>query len=668
MRVDIDKLPNPHLGSYLPDDYEALTDHAKALALRIAHLNAAGLPDDYYTLSEDAQWTARWSVLSGWYDVNRPNVLCTDTEAFIRALFLWVEFYVKPNPENAAKYYFRDPVHKYQMVRWLMSDPITFDEPTKTVLHAPRGSTKTVTIIRQAVPMIAICRPSTMVTISEINQTRTDEEIRYIREEIETNELIHADFGDRGALWPKSNRSNFKWTDGHLDFCHMGTGGKSTILGKSTGSAMRGLHPQLGIIDDPENEDMARNPDLRQKFFDWLFGSYLPMFAKGNKLMWIGTTIETNSCLTLALRGRQENQDEIGQTLTTHDPRFDDWNRGHIDLLYEDDEGNLRSNFPDYITPEGFRDKERTLGKKKAWAELRGKPINSGDFAFQMDPLRHGYMVANDDDGAMVMLDIRTGKVTGYRPWLESLYVTEGVDLADTASSMADFSAMVTIGIDPDNTVFVLDASIKRQGADLTVAESLDLACQWKASRLGIEKGTMQNAMLRLASARRQEMIEQGMSVPMITPVNNAGRNKVQRILASLRPLVARNEIRLPRYEPYEDPNGKLWRPADTSRRYMMAELWDELDQFTEEGAGGHDDGIDALEMAIRMAAGQRGRAVVKKTENEAMVEEYHKAGISVGRHRLPQECWTEAMWKEYYQAMVEPVAVGPTVEIDPYN
>src|SRR5512139_3617213 len=100
-------------------------------------LSRAGLPQNYYGLSDSEKQRARMDVLTSWFDADRPEVLCTNVERLIQAHFLFVEFYLKPCEYNASLYYWRDPIHKYDMVRSMMAPPKVSTEPSKAVVHAP---------------------------------------------------------------------------------------------------------------------------------------------------------------------------------------------------------------------------------------------------------------------------------------------------------------------------------------------------------------------------------------------------------------------------------------------------------------------------------------------------------------------------------------------------
>lgn len=140
-----------------------------------------GLPLGYRKLTKAQRKAARMRSLTSWFDRKHPQELCTDVEKMIKAERLWVDFYMKPAECNAHIYFYPDPKHKYDMVRMAMLPPKQPTEPSKSCVHAPRNSAKTITLITEMMTNIAINRPSTKMLLCEANTPRTGEEMCNIR-------------------------------------------------------------------------------------------------------------------------------------------------------------------------------------------------------------------------------------------------------------------------------------------------------------------------------------------------------------------------------------------------------------------------------------------------------------------------------------------------------
>lgn len=604
--------------------------------------------------------------MRGWYDPDpsKAHILCTDTDAFIRAHRLWVEFYLKDDPHNAGIYHFKDPTHKYDMVRMAMSAPMTPNQPAKAACVAPRGSTKTITLIQEMCSMMACVRATRIqILLSEMNADRTSEEIRNLRLQFENNALIHRDFGGAGKLYPKGRSGGERWNDTTLCFQH----NKSVIMGFSVASKQRGRHPTFGIIDDPEDEELSRNPDWRRRYFRWLFKTYMPMFGPGGKVMWIGTLIHEFSCLQLAMMGSKEVQDRDEEVETERDERFDDWSRRNWKMIDEDPEtGERFSLFPEKMSVEDFDRYKKTYGLSAAMSEFQGICMAEGQFVFDRDPYRHGYMrCVGSTEADDYFLDLRTGEQMPWGEFVASLYVVGAGDLSDSVAPSADPGALVFIGMSPAGILYILDAYIRRSHADNLVKMGYEMSSWWGAQKIGWEKAAMQSAVVRYAMHYGDQLRKEGKTPPVCRAVVNNKIDKVRRILAALTPIMGDYQIRFLRMETFVDGKGVTHEPRKHGHSRYMRILAEQVDGFTDEGGSGHDDGIDALEMAIRVM----GRTVGKKasgteeTPEEALAK-WAEVGMTWPKHIIPRECWTKEMWEDTQRHEL----VVVETEMDPYE
>lgn len=701
--IDIDSLPNPHLLSFLDPSYTEVdystrdiceqyrfaygahwsklgrAERRAILPLRAAHLRAAGLPADYDDLSEGAQYKARMTVLNSWFDPNRAEQLCTDTEQFIHAFYLWVEHYEKGSEYSQGFYTFRDSKVKYDLVRYAMSPPKVPDEPAKTVFHCPRGTTKTITIIRQMCKMMAIVRPYTKILVSEIEGERTKEEIGYIRDDVQNNELIHADFGGAGKLWPANARSGKKWSLKKLEFTHLPG---CEISGHSFASAQRGRHPHFVVLDDIEDESTIGDSSYRRKLFKNIIARYLGMLYKGGKLVWMGTTIP-NSCIAMVLKERAQRaddedyiEDDVAELLDT---KFRDWHKYRVGMIRTRADGSVESIMTDHTSVDGYQRAIETRGASIVSAEMAGDPLPAGEFALHRDPRKHGYMhcVRENKQGFQeeYFLDLHTGQTMPWQEFVDSLFTATGTDLADSTADDADPGACVAVGVNPATKVYVLDAIITRRVADEWPEISMDMAEYWNAARSGFEVGAMQRVVYRMAKRLRAKREAEGKMCSKPVPIVNAGQNKHQRVLATLRPLYRDAKIAFPHLEPVEI-GGVIHTPMKHEHARSITTLKNQLDEYTDEGPSGHDDGADALQMAIRTAGGNRGKEDEPVDQREVAVKKWERVGLTVNPWHIPEEAWTDEMRKRMNEdesvdtraEIREKVAAGKYVEDNPWD
>lgn len=632
-----------------------------------------GLPEEYLELPPKEKKAARFASLQSWFDLNRPSILCTNVENYVKAHRLWVEFYLKPAKLNRAVYFRPDPGHKYRMARAIMSPALVETEPAKTVIHAPRGTTKTVTCIREACSMIACVRPDTKIVLSEQNGTRTAEEVGFVREQIEQNEIIHRDFGGMGRLYPGNRATTDKWSAKRLDFIH----NRSSIVGVSVGSSHRGRHPLLWIIDDPEPEE-GFNEMLREKYFRWLFRSGMGMLSAGAHMFWLGTPPNENACLMIALRGVQTANPDGDDLVLEPDHRFDDWTKIIIPAIKRNDEtGLLESVWPEYISVDGFEAKRMAIGEAAAMAEYQGEIVAEGTRVLHRHEYQHGFMVCKHDgdltERPAYMLDLRTGESREWKDWLDELVVFGAVDPADSLQPSADPGALVIIGIDKSGIIYALDCVVRKQIADGWVEEAFPVSMAWSTIKLGWEKNVFQTIIYRNARKKAMELSAQGLVPPLCVPVDSHTRGqgtawvykKALRIIGLLRPLLIYDKIRFRRLDPFSAENGAIHYPAYYGNRANYHVLKSQIDRMTDRGTGGHDDAADALYMAIRVAGGARGSdGLAPGDPNELKMEAWKQAGLPVDLSSLPYEAWTPSMKREYTESMASDAQVEPSGDL----
>ena len=670
MTWTLEQLPNPHLAEFLPAEFEFtpqlddilkefkcaqswqfkdldFQDQMEVMPLRQAHLAACRLPHDYDELLAADQRKARFRTLRSWYNPKEPNVLVQNVEKLINATYLWVEEYIKPAERNQGTYFYRDPAHKYPMIRAAFGPALVESEPSKTLITAPRGSTKTRTLIGQVVPMMVCCRPYTQVLVSEINEDRTLEETTHILREFEENEIIRADFGGKGTLFPANTRGAVKWTPSWMDMIHHSG---SSIRGRSWNSKQRGRHPTLWIIDDPEDPSRPMSAEERRVFWTLLFRRGLPMLTRGNVFLWISTLI-LGGCCHQAMQGSLDQDKELKDELA--DIRFDDWKMHNFDLLNFKEDGTVESLYPDHLSVAGYQAKEQSHGKREAMAEYRGIATAAGEFVFPREKFSHSYMHCFREENNKryeYMYDLVTGEQMEWDRFLETLYTATATDIANSRSRDADYGAVVVCGVDGKKfpTFYVLDAFIKQTISDELVWRAYDLSAIWRCEKAGWEVGSMQNVVVRYAKQYNKRMEEEGRPSPKLVEISNRVQQKVPRIIATLRVLYAHKRIRFPVFGTITDRDGVVHTSVEHPGKLYLKLLMSQLDFFTDEGASGHDDGPDALHMVVQLLRNSRGCEPVEEDQNLDQIQKWAEQGVEFSAHAIPLEAWTPEMWEAH--------------------
>lgn len=616
-------------------------------------LHRAGLPVNYRKLTLAGKLSARMRTLKGWYDPSRPDILCTDPDAFVRAHFLWCEWYYKPAAVNSSVYYYDDPSCKYEIVRTTMSPSMGIESPAKTILHAPRRVGKTLTIIIEELPLIAITRPGSTLLLSEVNAERTQEEVDKIKTQIENNDRIHQDFGGYGKLWPKRNHPSQRWKNTRLDFPVSG----SSLLAHSINSSQRGRGPIFGVIDDPEDDETTYSRDWRRKFFEKLFKVYVRMFHQGGKIVWIGTVIHGLSALSQALEGMSETEET--QDHVIRDRRFQDWHKLRFKLIETDAEGKRYSIQPQRMSVAGF-DHLMEVDPATAMAELQGLPVNPGSTAFHFDELGpHGFMHCQGEGTGEreedYFLDLKTGETMEWKKFTESLRIFHAGDPADGVSADSDPGAIVTMGVSPAGVRFVLDAVVRVCFSEQLVEESMNLFLLWGGERMAWERNANQTYILRLAERHRESLEKKGKTLPVQEGICNLRKRKISRVL-SMRPLFGSEMIRVCYTGEFTDRTGRTHVSVKHPHAGYLNVLKSQIREYTDEGIRGHDDAVDALEMVVRIS--HHVRPVEETLEQDptvAQLQRWDDAGIPM-KERLPISMWTEEMALERERELVAAV------------
>ncbi len=624
-------------------------------------LSRAGLPANYRNLTVAGRLSARMRTLKGWYDSSRPDILCNDPDAFVRAHFLWCEWYYKPAEINRGVYHYEDPTCKYTMVRTTMSPPLGLESPAKTVLHAPRRVGKTITLIREQLPLMAITRPGSILLLSEVNAERTQEEVDGIKVQIENNDRIHQDFGGYGKLWPRRNHPSQRWKNTRLDF----PGSRSTLLAHSINSSQRGRGPIYGVIDDPEDDETTYSRDWRRKFFEKLFKVYISMFHQGGKIVWIGTVIHGLSALCQALEGTSETDESEDHVI--RDKRFQDWQKLRFRFIEENEKGERYSIQPQRLSVGGF-DHRMEIDPATAMAELQGLPVSPGSVAFHFDEVGpHGYMHCRGDRGPIDLegkradggedycLDLKTGEEVEWKKFVDSLRIFHAGDVGDGVSADSDPGAIVTLGIDPRGVRFVLDAYVRVCFSEQLVEEAMNLFLLWGGERMAWERAANQVYVIRMAERHRDRIKKKGRDLPIQEGVENSGKRKISRVL-SMRPLFGSEMIRVLHTGEFTDRTGKRHTSVTHPHAGYLNVLKSQIREYTDEGISGHDDAVDALEMVIRISH------YVKPVEEapeldatKAQLQRWEEAGLPM-EERLPISMWTEEMALEKERELVAAV------------
>jgi predicted phage terminase large subunit-like protein len=170
---------------------------------------------------------------------------------------------------------------------------ITEDQSIKhAAIVAFRGSAKS-TIMTLSYPLWAVLGVQQKKFVLLLSQTQNQARsmLMNLKREIETNDLLRADFG---ALEHQTD----EWGRDSLVIKKHG----ARIMAASTETSIRGLRhgehrPDLIIADDVEDQNSVKTREGRNKTYSWLMGEVIPAGDEGTRLIVIGNLLHEDSLL-----------------------------------------------------------------------------------------------------------------------------------------------------------------------------------------------------------------------------------------------------------------------------------------------------------------------------------------------------------------------------------
>ena len=322
---------------------------------------------------------------------------------------------------------------------------------------------------------------------------------------------------------------------------HYTNGSKVRIEAYGKGAALRGLswgakRPDLVIIDDPQDSEDARSEAVTIKDWDW-FLSDVYFLGKNTRIFLIGNNLGERCIIEQVLQSNE---------LLNFTAR-------RIPILTDEGKSAWPSKWP-LREIEKSRENAALLGKTDIWyRERMCQCISPASQKFKRDYFRYYDKPPN----------------------LSELNVYTTVDLAISQKVNADYSAIVTVGVNRDGHWFVLDVEYGRYDPSTTMDAIFSAVSLWRPLSVGIEAVAYQSALQHFL---QKEMPKRG-------------------IFFRIQPLKAekKKELRIDAIQP-RFVVGTVW--------FQKGAAW--LDKIESEllayPHGAHDDVIDALAYMEQMA------------------------------------------------------------------
>jgi len=365
------------------------------------------------------------------------------------------------------------------------------------------------------------------------------------------------------------------------------TGGLTTSL--------TGLHCDIAVLDDVVVAENALTSEGRNKVASQY--SLLSSIEGADAQEWVvGTRYHSKDLYNDLMEMKEVLYDDNGEQI----------GEDNIYEIMEKPVENLGDGTGEFLWPRQQRKDGKWFGFDiQTLAKKRGKYLDKGQFKAQY------YNDPSDPDNIPVgrekiqYFDRKHLKLdNGFWYYKDSkLNLFAAIDFAFSLRSKADYTALVLVGVDADNNVYVLD--IDRFKTD-RIAEYFDhifdMHTKWSFRKLRAEVTVAQMAIVK----QLKELIKGhglALSIEEFRPNKNQG-NKQERIASVLEP----------RYD-----NLQMWHYRGGNTQYLEDELSSRNPP--------HDDVIDALASAVDMAVRPTRNLNRKRESNIVWANSRFRAG-----------------------------------------
>lgn len=404
----------------------------------------------------------------------------------------------------------------------------------KKLLLIPRGHLKsTIVTVGYSLQQL-LADPTKRILIANATYNLACNFLTDIKRHLKFNDKIH-------LLWGDLSQNPDRWSSNEIALATAkGMHGKKepNITAMGLESNLTSQHYDIIIGDDLVNKDYVNTADQIQKTINF-YKESLNLLEPNGQFILIGT--------------RWHDSDLYGWIMDNDNNIISDFEvmtkRAYEGDLYGDDFNPL---FPDKFKRSHLKKLREQQGPYFFSSQYMNDPIPSDEADFKKDWF--SYFEFNDLKG---------------RP----LNKFTMIDPAISTEKEADFTAIVTAGLDDHNNVYILDIRRIKANPQGVIDEIFKVYEQWHPILMGIEEVAFQKA---LRYSLHQEMNNRNIWLPL-REVKPQARNKDQRI-RGLQPLYA---------------NKKMYHNKSVNNNMHLE---DELLRFPR---GKHDDVIDALSYGL---------------------------------------------------------------------
>jgi predicted phage terminase large subunit-like protein len=516
-----------------------------------------------------------------------------------RSLAAFVDIYLKHHASV--------PDGRMQGLLLMDLDLLSSKRGGRLAVAAPRGHAKS-TIATLAFPLWRLLygREQLVVIVSSTAE-QAGKLLGHIKREIETNPLLIEDFPElagEGKMRP--------WRAGSILLAN-----GCMALSYGTGQRLRGARngqyrPTLIIADDLEDKDTVASEEQRDKNSDWFRSTLLKAGTPDTNVVVVGTVLHHDSLLAQLLDSNRTPGWKVRryQAVEYFADRSDLWDRWA--KIYRGDEQFQERVGPDAAEAYFLSQKEEMLrGGRALWPEyysyyaLMEMRLREGELAFQAElqnqPLDPAICVFAD-----AKLQYWDGEHCDPQRLIAELGPGEFFGACDPSlggnQHRGDYSAIIIFFRPYGSKVkYVVAADIARRKPDEIIEKILQYGQMYRFTSFGVEANQFQQVMVDNLTDRARD---RGVRMPVYAIKNRSGKH--QRI-AALEAEVSQGLIKF-------------------SRGHQL--LMEQLRAFP---MGKHDDGPDALEMAVQASSHDPNRWSWESATGHVYYDSKYPNGVPPG-------------------------------------
>ena len=449
---------------------------------------------------------------------------------------------------------------------WLATqlDTLHARRGVKINLIGPRGSAKsTLATLAYVLQMAALGRERYIWIVSDTAPQACAHLENVALEFTDNSALVEAYRLEKGRPW-RHNR--------------MVLASGVTIEALSTGQRIRGRRrrawrPSLIVADDLQNERDVESAIQRRKSRDWFHGALVPAGTPETNIVHLATALHREA-IALELDVKPGWVSKIFQSVPSWPLNQDLWQKWETLYCDRDDPQRL-------IVAHEFYERHRAaleVGSEVLWPEVEDLyalmclRVDSGRTAFEREK-----QSSPINPESCEWPEEYFGEHIWFDEWPTEFQVKSmALDPSKGGQDkVGDYSALVWVGIDRRGLIYA-QADLARRPTPQMVADTVGRFREFRPDALGIESNSFQEL---LAGEVANELRRQNVPGVGVTQMANPENKRVR--IRRLGPLFSARRLRF---------------KADCASTRML------VDQCRDFPHGDHDDGPDALEMAIRLA------------------------------------------------------------------